>query len=170
MTSTKTKSTQIDLFDQKKYRLETPEDEVRVDQLCKQLLQEYHQYLLNNKEFSPLEAGSMASGADYYLRDFMIDNRRTNIFQVSPELIQNFAGNWYILNTLEPNMVELESILTGTSHFYRFCVEKHVISSTTAENIDQACSRLDYYRQRIESFHNLTGDGFTAWKSACPLQ
>lgn len=170
MTTTKTKATQIDLFDPKTYMIETLEDEIRVDQTCKLLLQEYHQYLLNHMEIAPLEAGSMASGADYYLRDFMVDNRRTNIFQISPELIQSFAGNWYIINTLEPNMVELESILFGISNFYSFCVEKNLVGATTAEKISLACSRLDYYQQRIESFHNLSGDGYAAWDKSCPLQ
>lgn len=170
MTTPKLQSTQTDLYDRNKYKIETLEDEIRVDQICKLLLLEYHQYLLKNMEIAPLEAGSMASGADYYLRDFMIDNRRTNIFQISPELIQSFAGNWYIINTLEPNMVELESILLGTSHFYNYCIEKMLVTSSTAEKVGQACSQLSYYQQRIESFHNLSGDGFTAWDKSCPLE
>jgi len=86
------------LFDSKKYAIETFDDELRVDNLCKELLQQYHQYLLNNNDISQIQAGSHASGADYFLRDFMIDNRRTNIIDISPELIHSFAGNWYIIN------------------------------------------------------------------------
>ncbi len=169
MTTTKSQSMQTNLFNQQEYAIETLEDEIRVDQSCKLLLLEYHQYLLKNMEIAPLVAGSMASGADYYLRDFMIDNRRTNIFHISPELIQSFAGNWYIINTLEPNMVELERILIGTSHFYNYCVKKNLVTSATAEKVERACSQLCYYQQRIESFHNLSGDGFTAWDKSCPL-
>ena len=170
MDNTDRTSEQDDLFDQKNYSIQTLDDEIRADQLCKVLLKEYHQYLLINKSTSPLEAGSMASGADYYLRDFMIDNRRTNIFKISPELIYSFAGNWYIVNTLEPNLVELESIMIGVGYFYCFCAEKKMINQTMAEKVSQACSRHEYYRQRIETFNNLSGDGFSAWNNACPLQ
>ena len=163
-------SEQDDLFDQKNYVIETLDDEIRTDQLCKALLKKYHQYLLEDKEISPLEAGSMASGADYYLRDFMIDNRRINIFNISPELIHGFAGNWYIVNTLEPNMVELENILVGVGHFYSYCAEKKMINGSMTEKVLQACSRYEYYRQRIEIFNNLSGDGFRDWNNACPLQ
>ena len=169
MDNTENKSKQIDPFNQKNYSIETLDDEIRVDQICKVLLKEYHQYILKNKAIPPLEAGSMASGADYYLRDFMVDNRRTNIFKISPELIYSFAGNWYIVNTLEPNMVELESILIGIDNFYSFCAEKKMINPAMAEKVSQACSRHDYYQQRIESFNDLSGDGFVAWNSTCPI-
>ena len=164
------KSESNELFKQKNYAIESLEDEIRADQTCKVLLKKYHHYLLEIKGISPLEAGSMASGSDYYLRDFMIDNRRTNIFKISPELIYSFAGNWYIINTLEPNMVELETILIGIDNFYRFCAAKKVIDPILAEEIAQACSRHDYYQQRIESFNNLSDDGFTAWNNECPLR
>ena len=158
-----------DPLDQKNYSIGSLDDEIRADQISKVLLKQFHQYLLENNEFSPLEAGSMASGADFYLRDFMIDNRRRNIFEISPELINSFAGNWYIVSSLEPNMVELEGILTGIANFYRFCAEKKVINSATAEKVSQACSCHDYYQQRIDSFNDISGDGYTAWNKACPL-
>ena len=164
------KSEPQDLFNQKNYGIESLEDEIRVDQICKALLKEYHHYLLESEGISPLDAGSMASGSDYYLRDFMIDNRRTNIFIISPELIYSFAGNWYIINTLEPNLVELETILIGIDNFYRFCAAKKIIDPILAEEIAQACSRHDYYQQRIESFNKLSDDGFTAWNNECPLR
>ncbi|MFK5925685.1 MAG: hypothetical protein QM483_03550 [Desulfuromusa sp.] len=159
----------IDPFDQQSYVIDSLEDEIRADNTCKVLLQQFHSYLLKNKLIFPLEAGSMASGADYYLRDFMIDNRRTNIFAISPELVRSFAGNWYIINTLEPNMGELESILIGISHFYRFCAAKKIVNSAIADEIHHACTLTDYYQQRIESFNAISGDGFIAWNSNCPL-
>lgn len=169
MNNTGNRPKHIDPFKHSNYSIESLDDEIRADQICKVLLKEYHQYLLKNKEISPLEAGSMASGADYYLRDFMIGNRRTNIFNISPELIYSFAGNWYIINTLEPNLVELESILNGVDHFYSFCTEKKMIDLMMTEKVSQACSHHEYYRQRIESFNNLSGDDFTTWNNACPL-
>lgn len=169
MVTVANKENDSDPFDPKIYSFITLEDEITADNNCKALLKLYHQYLLKNDGFSPLEAGSMASGADYYLRDYMIDNRRTNIFKISPELIYGCAGNWYIVNNLNPTMTELVSILTGTSHFYRFCAEKKLIDPLTSEQIDLACSRHDYYQQRIESFNDLLGDGFSAWNQACPI-
>ena len=158
------------LFDPQKYVIETFDDELRVDELCKVLLQQYHQYLLNNKDIPPIQAGSHASGADYFLRDFMIDNRRTNITDISPELIHSFAGNWYIINTLEPNMEELKNILFGIDFFYRFCAEKKMVAPSLTEKIHQACSRIGYYQERIESFHEISGDGYMVWNSSCPLK
>jgi len=151
------------------YTFGTLEDEIKVDKLCKLLLQQYHQYMLKNNDISPLQAGTYASGADYFLRDFMIDNRRTNILEISPELIHRFAGNWYIITTLEPNMAELENILIGVHLFYTFCTEKKMLEPIRAEEVHQACSRTEYYRERIESFNEITGDGFIVWNSSCPL-
>jgi len=158
------------LFEPQKYVIETFDDELRVDNLCKELLQQYHQHLLNNNDISPIQAGSHASGADYFLRDFMIDNRRTNIIDISPELIHSFAGNWYIINTLEPNMEELGNILHGIDFFYRFCAEKKMVDPSLTEQIHQACSRIEYYQERIESFHEISGDGYMVWNSSCPLK
>lgn len=162
-------TSQEDIFERSRYLIKTLEDEIKADNNCKALLQQFHLYLLNNKNIDPISAGSMASGADYFLRDFMIDNRRTSIFEISPELVRSFAGNWYIINTIEPNMVELESILTGISHFYRFCAEHNVISSETGEAVHDASAQSEYYQQRIDDFHDISGDGFIPWDIACPL-
>lgn len=159
----------IDLFDQNNDSIETLDDEIRSDQLCRKLLKQYHQYLLEEKGTEPLEAGAQASGADFFLRDFMIDNQRTNVFHISAELVRGFAGNWYIINTLEPNMDELKSILKGIDSFYTFCAAKKLINPSTAEKVNQSCNHLDYYQQRINSFHNLIEDGYAAWNNECPL-
>lgn len=160
---------QIDVLNRKSYVIENLEDEIKADNSCKVLLKQFHSYLLNNKNILPIEAGRMASGTDYFLRDFMIDNRRINIFDISPDLVRSFAGNWYITSTLEPNMTELKSILAGISHFYRFCAEKESVNSVVAEKVHQACTQTEYYQQRIESFHNISGNGYIDWNSECPL-
>ncbi len=170
MHNTSQKTEQPDHFDPEKYTIITLEDEIRVDKLCKVLLQHYHHFLLENKDISPLQAGGHAGGADYFLRDFMIDNRRTNITAITPELIYGFAGNWYIINTLEPNMEELEDILLGIDLFYRFCAEKSMLAPALVGEVHQACSRIAYYQDRIESFHKISGDGYMIWKSSCPLK
>ncbi|SEA66111.1 hypothetical protein SAMN05660420_02766 [Desulfuromusa kysingii] len=170
MNHSKTAASQKDPFNRQNYEIRTLEDEIRADNHCKALLQHFHAYLLNDMAMPPLEAGSMASGADYYLRDYMIDHRRCNIFEISAELVHSFAGNWYIINTIEPNMGELESVLIGIRHFYRFCVEKELVTKTVAAEISQSCGQTEYYQQRIESFNAISGDGYIAWNKACPLR
>ncbi len=169
MTNIKNESPDLDYFDPENYQIESFEDELRVDNNSKVLLKKFHLYLLNNKDTPPLEAGSMASGADYFLRDYMIDNRQINIFAITVDLIHSFAGNWYIVSTLEPNMAELESFLIGISNFYIFCSEHKLIEPPLAEQIGQACADLDLYRQRIDSFNNIVGDGFIEWNKTCLL-
>ncbi len=170
MNHTEPKPNQTDPFDPENYVIETLEDEIRADQICKELLKLYHQYLLKNKSISPLEAGTHASGADYFLRDFMLDNRRTSPFKLTEDLVHRFAGNWYIISTLEPNIVELKNILAGVSYFADFCVANKMIDQALAKNIIQSCSNMEFYQQRINSFNDLSGDNFTAWNNDCPLQ
>ena len=158
---------EINLYDRKNYDIGSLDDEIRIDKTCKALLQDFHKYLLNDQKLPPLKAGMMASGADFYLRDFMVDQLRTNIFDISPTLIRRFAGNWYIITTLEPNMTELKDILTGVSSFYAFCADKKVVDSDVATAVTEACQQHDFYRQRIESFHTISGDGFIAWNEVC---
>jgi len=169
MSHTEQSSNHIDPFNPENYVIKALEDEIRADQTCKVLLKQYHQYLLKNKDLSPLKAGAKVSGTDYFLRDFLIDNRRTNPFKIAPNLIHQFAGNWYIISNLEPNMLELNNILSGISYFASFCVEKNMIDPALAEKIAHTCSQVEYYQQRIDSFNDLSGDMYAAWKKACPL-
>jgi len=169
MTNKIVNSAGSDIFDSDNYNIMTLDDEISADNNCKQLLKQYHQYLLINKEILPLAAGRMASGADYYLRDYMIDKCRSNIFAISPDMIRSFAGNWYIITTLEPNIAELKGILAGVSNFYGFCTERKIIGPAVATTVAEACTDDVFYQQRIESFNEITGDGFSAWNSSCPL-
>jgi hypothetical protein len=160
-------SKEINLYDRENYHIESFDDEIRIDKTCKVLLQEFHKYLLNDKKIAPLKAGTLAGGADYFLRDFMIDQQRTNIFDVSADLVRRFAGNWYIITTLEPNLTELKDLLDGVSEFYAFCREKKIVTADTAIAVADACQQHDFYHQRIESFHAITDDGFIAWNKIC---
>ncbi len=160
-------SDEINLFDREHFHIKSFDDEIRVDKNCKALLQIFHKHLLDDKKFEPLQAGLLASGADYYLRDFMVDQQRTNIFDVSADLVKRFAGNWYIITTLEPNLTELRDILAGVSHFYSFCAEKEVVPTETAAAVTEACQQHDFSPQRIETFHAISGDGFITWNAVC---
>ncbi len=163
-------STATELFNKNNYQADSLDDEIRADQFCRNLLQIFHQHLLKEQNLEALEAGSLAAGADYFLRDFMISNQRKNIFDCSATLVRRFAGHWYIISNLEPNMAELMPILKGTERFYHYCLNNKMMAAETAEEIRRVCSDYDYYQQRIESFHNITGDGYSDWGNACPLK
>jgi len=143
-------------------------DEIRVDQQCQALLKDFHRYLLERGECPPLEAGSRAGGADYFLRDFVIDSLRANIFAVSARQVRGFAGNWYIHRTLEPNMKELGAILKGVAAFYYYCADNGWVNIAMSKEIATVCADLDYFHQRIDSFHALKGDDYPGWCEACP--
>ncbi len=158
-----------ELLDKSSYTIKTLEDEIRVDQLCCALLKKFHRSLLEEQQLDPLDAGSQAAGADYFLRNFVIDNRRGNIFEVTDKQVRCFAGHWYITSNLEPNLVELTAMLNGVASFYRFCAASSLVGQEVAAAIEQTCNDLAYYQNRIDSFHSLSGDGFMAWGKECPL-
>lgn len=157
------------LHDKENYQIDGLDSEIYADQLCSTLLKRFHQYLLQDKKVDPLEAGSQAAGADYFLREFMIGKLRDNIFNGTAERVRQFAGNWYIISNLEPNIVELTAILNGTASFYCYCAENKLITASTVEQIQQICNKFDYFQQRIDDFHALSGNGYSAWDKACPL-
>lgn len=144
-------------------------DEMRVDQQCQTLLKNFHRHLLESRDCPPLEAGSMASGGDYFLRDYVIDTLRANIFHLTAPQVRGFAGNWYIHRTLEPNMKELEAILKGVAAFYRYCAVNAWVNTLISDEIAAVCADLDYFRGRIDSFHALKGDDYPGWCEECPL-
>lgn len=162
------KTTDDMLFTTSAYELSSLDDEIRVDGLCRELLKRFHQQLLQDND--PLVAGSMAAGADYFLRDFMIDNQRANIYDLTAKRIHSFAGNWYIVNTLEPNITELESLLCGVEQFCLFSSGHHMTPPEQAQQAAVACRELDYYQERIDSFHAIVDNGFNHWNAACPLK
>lgn len=168
---TKTTETQEvqDLFCWESYTITSLEDEISADRNCQGLLQLFLKYLLENQSLEPLAAGSHAKGADYFIRDYMIDRCRENVFAITPEKIKGFAGNWYIVNTLEPNMEELKSLLDGIRMFYLFCDRNDLLKDVNFASIDSACSDDTYYQNRIEDFHNLQDDQYHQWNNHCPV-
>lgn len=146
------------------------EDEIRVDGLCRRLLQEFHRDLLQRMELPAAEAGALAHGADYFLREFVIPDRRENIFILSPGRVRQFAGNWYIVRNLEPNIAELTGILQGVAAFYDFCHQSGMVSDDLVAAVRAECSELDFYRRRIETFWAIEGDGYRGWEEECTLK
>lgn len=157
------------VFAEEHFNIICLDDEIRVDGLCGRLLQTFCRDLVNAGE-EPLRAGQLARGADYFLRDFVIADRRDNLFRLDPLRVRQFAGHWYIIRNLEPNIAELREMLTGVEAFYRYCAHHGKVTPLTAEAIAQACHDLDYYAARIETFWAISGDGFSAWEKECPLQ
>ncbi len=144
------------------------QDESRVDQLCQETLQLFHRSLLDEQQCEPLEAGSLARGADYFLREFVIGDRQDNIFEIKPVRIHQFAGNWYIIKNMEPNMEELTNLLFGIDAFYSWASNSGLYNSQEQKEIRDLCRALDNYRERIESFWDIT-DNYTEWDSEIPL-
>ncbi|HJV35356.1 MAG TPA: hypothetical protein VJ604_09835, partial [Geomonas sp.] len=70
----------------------TLEDEVRVDNRCKDLLLRFYQESID-AGLPPEEATALASGADYFTRDFVVSIKGRSIFDERPGLVRQFAGN-----------------------------------------------------------------------------
>lgn len=158
------------LHNKKNYSITSLEEEIRADRHCSALLKHFHQHLLHELKTDPLEAGSLAAGADYFLREFIIGSQRENILDIPALRVRQFGGNWYIIRNLEPNMDELTDMMLGTAAFYRYCATQKLIEVTTAEEITQECAQLDDFAKRIEEFHDISGDGYKDWDQCCPLE
>lgn len=146
------------------------DDEIRVDKRCVGLLRHFNQYLTCQKGLTPEQAGELCHGADYFLREFMIADRRDNLFRASAERVRQFAGHWYIIRTPEPNLTELRRVLKGTAWFYSYLAEQSLVDLQVCREIARQCDATDYYQSRIDDFWAIEGDGFEAWRQACPLE
>ena len=152
------------------YNIVSLDDEIRVDRLCVDLVRRFNQQLTQQAGLSAVEAGDICHGADYFLREFIVADRHDNLFDVEAVRVRQFAGHWYIIRTPEPNLTELKSLLKGSAAFYSFLANQGLIQQSVAEEIETACNELDYYQQRIDDFWAIDGDGFDAWRQACPLE
>jgi len=142
-------------------------DEIRIDQLVVSLLSTFcHDSVAAGVD--PLRAGALARGADYFLRDFVIDHCRDNLFLLPAGRVRHFAGNWYIIKTIEPNRSELAEILLGIEAFYRYAHEHGKITECSYQEISAACADLDYYEERINAFWEISADGYQSWDVSCP--
>ncbi len=155
--------------DKRDFLSTTLEDELRVDKLCGDLL---HRFYCESMEagLSPEAATALAGAADYFVRDFVVSIKMRSIFDERPGLVRQFAGNWYIVNTMEPLAAEIEGFLAGIKGFYRFLHGHQLISLKFLQAIEAACAQLDYYSGRIDSFWEISGDGYLAWEKECSLK
>ena len=146
------------------------EDEIRVDKLCVDLLRHLYLDLAVRGEMPATQAGGFCQGADYFLREFVVGDRRENLFAIQAVRVRQFAGHWYIIRTPEPNLDELRQVLDGTAEFYLFLARQGLVAADRASAIASECRELDYYRKRIEDFWAIENDGYEAWRQACPLE
>lgn len=155
--------------DKRDYVPTTLEDEVRVDKLCSELL---HRFYCESQEagLTPEQATALAGAADYFIRDFVVSIKGRSIFDERPGTVRQFAGNWYIVNTMEPLASEIEGYLAGVREFYRFLYGHQLISLKFLQAIEAECAQLDYYASRIDSFWDIKDDGYLAWEQECTLK
>lgn len=151
------------------FEIGTLEDELRVDGLCRDLLMAfYHERIAAGMNEN--EATLLANSADHYLRDYLIGVRQLNLLDSDPDEVRKFAGNWYIVNTMEPVIEEIATHLNGIREFYRFLFRHEAVSAEFLESIVSNCADLDYYKSRIDCFWAISGDGYYEWESECSLK
>jgi hypothetical protein len=157
------------VIDRKSFAIETVEDEVRVDGLCRDLLLRFYEEL-SAESGDPETATELARSADYYLRDFLVGFKQWSLFDESRTPVRIFAGNWYIVNTLEPSSDELARHLAGIIALYRYLHRHGAISAPFLARLERECGDHAFYEERLRGFWNIEGDGYYEWERACPLR
>lgn len=151
------------------FEIATLEDELRVDALCCELLLAFY----NDRVDAGLnehDATLLANSADFFVRDYLIGARRLNLLDTAAGEVRKFAGNWYIVNTLEPDIVELDGHLRGVCEFFRYLAGNGAISAAALSEIETDCLDIAFYRKRIADFWDIQGDGYYAWEEKCSLK
>ena len=145
------------------------DDFIRVDRRCKELVLHFYNSLLA-AETEPAEATVLANGADFFIRDFVVDQMGLNLFTEVPGIVRKFAGNWYIITTVDPDIRKLGEQLRGIRAFYSYLHCHGFISMEYLASIEKECADLAFYEQRIEKFWQIAGDGYLAWERECTLK
>jgi hypothetical protein len=158
-----------DSIRKEEFTIVTDDDYARVDNLCRSILLGFYDHLLA-EGLPPEEATVLANGADYFVRDFLVDCKGYNLFDERPGIVRQFAGNWYIINTIEPDIKQLGRHLQGARAFYGYLCGRKLISTGYLQDVEKECGLLSYYEERIETFWKIEGDGFVAWEMECPLK
>ncbi|KAF0221188.1 MAG: hypothetical protein FD174_686 [Geobacteraceae bacterium] len=151
------------------FELGSLEDELRVDELCRKLLQRFYLQLME-EGMTPAEATTLADSADYFVRDFVVAVKQRNIFAERAGIVRQFAGNWYIISNMEPDIRQLSAHLDGIKAFYRFLHGHKLLSDPFMMQVEGECGDIAYYESRIGSFLEITGDGYGVWERECTLK
>lgn len=156
-------------FEHEDFDFVTIDDELKVDQHCQSLLYSFFQNL-QTSGLTPEQASDLSYSADFYLRDYLLDFFRLNILAPKPGLVRKFGGTWFIKTTLDPEMAVLERHLAAIRELYRFMHRQNLIKYDELLFLEKETEDLEFYRQRIDSFNSITGDGYEAWEAKCPLK
>jgi hypothetical protein len=154
-------------FEHDDFEFETIDEELLVDGRCQQILKQFYLFL-QQQGMAADQASEIAFSADLYLRDYLIDFGRQNIVRPQPGIVKKFAASWFITHTLDPEIKVLERHLSAITELYRYLNRQHLISAAEFAFLVHETEELEYYRQRIDSFLNLTGAGFAEWDADCP--
>lgn len=150
------------------FKISTLADELRVDQLCRTLLQDFYIHLQQEQGLAPEKASELAYCADYYLRDYLVDALRQNVLTPRKGQVRYFAGTWYCSKTMEPEVVTLERHLEAISGFYAFMAGLGLVSSDHLSLIREELDDQEFYRERVARFKNISGEGYMEWLMECP--
>jgi len=151
------------------FTIVTVDDEIRADGLCRSLLRRFYDSLLEGG-MAPQDATLVANGADYYVRDFLVGYKNRSLFDERPGIVRQFAGNWYIVNTIEPDLEELAGLLHGVCAFYRYLHDRGLIGGDFFAAMERECGDGAFYEGRIKSFWEIESDGYIAWERECSLK
>jgi hypothetical protein len=156
-------------YEHEDFEFDTIDEELLVDQRCQQLLNRFYLFL-QQQGMTAETASEMAFSADLYLRDYLLDFARQNVVRPQPEIVRKFAASWFITHTLDPEFLMLEQHLKAIVSFYRYLRRQHLISGDELVFLEQEAGDTEFYKDRIDSFLGITGDGFLSWDRECPAK
>ncbi len=148
------------------FTLRGPEDFLRLDGRCAELLQGFRDWLLSPEggALEPRQAGALAHAADRFLRDFVVDILETGPADASPDAGRRYLANWYLVNTLEPSHQEIDRIGEALGRLYPYLVRRGVVAPAAAASALAALGDPAHFHRRLESFWELTPDTIAAWR------
>lgn len=155
------------MYDPAEFSLAGPDDFLRLDGCCAELLRDFFTWLQGDEGGGlPLDAANAAAhAADRYLRDFVVDIQETGPTDADPTLPRRYLANWYIIHTLAPTHGEMDRIRDALTHLYRFLAVRRLVSQTAAEAAAACLAEASYFRERLESFWDLTPEAISAWRA-----
>lgn len=149
------------------FLLRGPDDFVRLDGLCAQLLGDFFAWLqtADGGSFQSEAASALGHAADRYVRDFVVDILESGPADPDPTLPRRYVGNWYIVNTLAPSHQEIDRILLALGRLYEYLRVQELISDSTAKDVARDLSEGAYFHRRLDDFWDLTPEGIGPWRS-----
>ncbi len=148
------------------FSLRGPDDFVRLDSRCLELLRAFFQWLQSEGGggLSEGDASGLAHAADRYVRDFLVDIVESGPLDPAEGRVRQYLGNWYIVNTLSPSHEEIDKILRALTLWYRFLVAEGLLPPAVGEAFRGTLSAASLYHRRLEDFWELTPEAIPAWR------